>query len=82
MILCLCGCPDIDHAIGEGICDRCGCPAYRPVRVGTEAEDDLHDLANQDAVDGMIAEHTLTSDVRLWGDHGIVTIELPELPTQ
>lgn len=80
MIRCLCGCPELDHALGEGICETCGCPAYRPVRVGTELDDDAHDLIHQAAVDGLLAEHKLTTDMWRTSGYGVVVIELPELP--
>jgi hypothetical protein len=78
VIVCLCGHPDTDHALGEGICE-CGCPAYRPYRPFGHEEDDLHDLEHQEAVDGFLAEHRLTLDVTLIGGDGVVWVELPPL---
>lgn len=75
----MCACPRTAHRDGDGPCS-CGCPAYRPVRVGTELEDDAHDLIHQEAVDGLLAEHTLTSEVVVLGDAGEVWIDLPDLP--
>ena len=72
MIVCLCGCSEVEHAIGEGIC-QCGCPALRPFRP-YGAEDELHDRRHDGIAEAFIQVHSLT--VQVTGDH--VCVMLPE----
>ncbi|MGH2717159.1 MAG: hypothetical protein ACRDJU_01080 [Actinomycetota bacterium] len=73
MIVCLCGCAEIDHALGEGICS-CGCPAFRPYRRYSEA-DELHDRQHDGVAEEFLRTHALR--IEIMGDH--VWTLLPEL---
>lgn len=63
--LCLCGCDELDHAVGEGMC-QCGCPAFRPVAAAVpalEAAQDIEDRRHDGAARQLLDEHTLTIEV-------------------
>lgn len=72
MFDCLCGCPEADHALGEGICD-CGCPAFRPFRPYS-TEDEIHDRQHDGVAEEFLRVHALT--VEITGDH--LWVLLPE----
>jgi hypothetical protein len=74
MIVCLCGCTEPDHALGEGICE-CGCPAFRPYRLYTE-EDERHDRQHDGIAEEFMQVHSLTVEVT--GDHLWVLLPEPE----
>lgn len=78
MIVCLCGCSETSHALGEGICE-CGCPAYRPYR-SYDDEDELNDRQHDGIAEEFLREHSLT--VEITGDHMWVLLPEPEAPQE
>lgn len=74
MIVCLCGCQEVDHALGEGICG-CGCPAFRPYRE-YGPEDELHDRQHDGVAEDLLRLHSLK--VEISGDHVWVLLPEPE----
>lgn len=74
MIVCLCGCPELDHAVGEGICS-CGCPAFRPYRRYSDA-DELHDRQHDGVAEEFLRIHQL--NIEITGDHVWTLLPEPE----
>lgn len=72
MIECLCGCSEVSHSLGEGVCE-CGCPAFRPFRP-YGPDDELHDMQHDGIAEALLQAHSLTVEVT--GDH--VWLLLPE----
>lgn len=74
MTHCLCGHPDTDHAIGEGICN-CGCPAYRPTSIEYTAAMAANDAQHDGVAEAFLFNHQLRATVE--GDQ--VLIETPDV---
>lgn len=77
MTHCLCGHPDTDHAIGEGICN-CGCPAYRPTSIEYTAAMAANDAQHDGVAEEFLALHRLSPEVSEDGTTAHLWTLLPE----
>ena len=76
MIVCLCGCGELSHALGEGICE-CGCPAFRPYQPYTP-EMERNDRQHDGVAESHIALHSLTPDLQVHENEGAMWILFPD----